>query len=236
MYVGDNLNYCGPWMTPLAGDTVNSNFSGVLVTSDFGPELDRLKRWKSLRLLSRGDTGAPTVDASVDGGATWTSCPLLETESAGSAAFRTFDLSGIASSRMVRFRVSLVRNNSATSFAELAAFSASFELVDSDDVHPDGRDKLAWTFAIAGVETVELGDGSAVAQRLGELRTQLWTWARARTELSLIDTDGETYTVKIDTMRETQPIILPPADFVDPLGLDDDSGREAFYAVTLIEV
>lgn len=235
MYVADNLNFCGAWMTPLAGDAVGSNFAGTLVTSDFGPELDRLKRWKSVRLLTRGDTGIPTVEASVDGGSSWTSCPLTDTDGAGTAAFRTYDLSAIAASRMVRLRLKLPRNNSPASFGELVAFSAAFQLVDSDAIHADGTEKVAWSFVVAGVDTVELEDGSAFPQRLGELKTQLWEWARSRELLSFIDADGSRYDVEVDSLSETQPDVLPAVAFDDPLDEGADSGREAFYALTVVE-
>ena len=237
MYVGNNANFHGPWFGAVSGDSVNSSFAGKLITSDFGPELDRLKKWKAMRLLTRGDTVDPTLEASIDGGASWTSCAQTAEVTAGGGTLRTYDLSGVAVSHAIRFRITLSRASSSTSFAELVSFSASFQLVDSDDVHPDGRDKLAWTFAVAGVETVELVDGDVLVQRLSELKAQLWTWARDRTELSLVDQDGSAYTVKIDTMRETQPVILPPVGYNDPLagGQGVVPAREAFYAVTLIE-
>lgn len=222
----------GLWAGAVSGESVSA-FTSYLETSEFGPELDRLKRWKYLRVLTRGDGAGPTVEVSTDGGSTFTGCAQTASAGTGLSVMRTYAVGDVIS-HSVRFRITLPRT-SATSYTELVAFSAAFQLVDSDDVHANGTEKLAWTFAVAGVETVELEDGTADRQRLGELNTQLWTWARSRAPLSFIAPDGERYDVILDSMRETQPIVLPPVERDDPVEWSTDTGREAFYALTLIE-
>ena len=225
------------WASVVAGDFAPTAANpGSFVSSDFGPELDRQKDWGSIRVLTRGDSNTPTVDSSIDGGANWTSCPLASSATCGQAGvLRTFTINS-ANSHAIRFRITLPRNASPTvSYAELAGFSASFKLIDSDMSNPDGSEKLAWSFAIAGVEEVELQDGTSEVQRLKEIREALWSWAQNKTVLNLIDTDGTTRSVKIDSISESQPAVMPPVNFNDETAPLDVPGREAFYALVLIE-
>jgi hypothetical protein len=227
----------GIWGSVSAGDAAPlDSATGEMVTSEFGPELDRKKKWSKLRVLTRGDSNEPQVYQTLNGGATWLACPLLTTEISGIGSLRTYSLEDRISNS-TKFAIRLPRNASPTiSFAELVSFSAAFNLVDTDDIHEDGGEKLAWQFAVAGVETVELEDGSIDTQRLGELRAQLWEWAQNRDPITFRDTDGNDYTVIIDSIRENQPVILPSVGFKSSVDVDDvDDGREAFYALTLVE-
>jgi len=227
----------GIWGSVSAGDAFPLDASsGEMVTSEFAPELDRLKKWDKFRLLTRGDSNEPVVYQSTDGGLNWLPCTQLTTEPTGVGRMRTYDLADRVS-HSTKFKILLPRYGSPTvSFAELVSFSASFTLIDTDDLHANGQEKLAWQFAVAGVETVELEDGSIDIQRLGELREQLWAWAQERDPVEFTDTDGTTHTVVIDSIRENQPVILPPVTFKSSVDVDDvDSGREAFFALTLVE-
>jgi hypothetical protein len=228
----------GIWGGAVSGDSVpDFGYSGIFISSDFSQEIDRMKSWKKVRVLTRGDSNDPVVQASVDGGQTWIACPLLDEDAAGSASFRSYDLSGVPTSRLIRFAISLPRFSSPTvGFAELVAFSASFQLVDSDNLHENGTQKLGWTFVVDGNVRRELDDGSVEEKRVDELRSLLWGWATSRQSLSFTDVDGQTYTVVIDSCDETQPFVLPPVVFDDPAGPAGDApAREAFFALTLLE-
>lgn len=235
VYVQEGPNPHGLWSAALAGEAVGDAFSGVFVASDFCEQLDRLKRWKRLRLLTRGDSLQPTLEFSADGGQTYGAIALDRAEIVGVARLSTFDLSGLSPCQQIRFRITLPRGEDATSFAELVAFTAAFTLVDSANLHADGTEKLAWSLTIAGVETVELEDGTEDVQRLAELRAQLWDWAVAHTPLSFTDADGSVYDVQVDSLRENQPAVLPPVVFDEPLSAAVAPAREAFYTVTLVE-
>lgn len=217
------------------GVNISTGSISVIETSDFAADFDRLKRWKLVRVMTRGDWAYPTVDVSIDGGDSWLSPPTLASEQSGQFRVLTLDLSGIPASRQLRCQISFLQLGVPQGFAELVGFTASFKLIDSEVLDPDAREKLGWQFTIAGVETVELGDGEADVQRLAELRAQLWTWSRDRRTISFKDTDGQRYDVEVDTLREHQPAILPPVAFDDPLALDGAEGREAFYTLTLVE-
>ena len=108
--------------------------------------------------------------------------------------------------------------------------------MSSDDINTDGSEKLAWSFSIAGTEEVELQDGTSEVQPLAELRSTLWSWAKNHTQLSFKDTDGQTYTVKVDSLNEQQPVVMPPAVFDDPSSPISPEGREAFYSLVLVQV
>lgn len=222
----------GLWATGVAGEG-NVTHTALFESSEFGPELDRMKKWKQLRVLCRGEESAPTVAISTDGGASYANVPRTADEGTGSSVMHTYDISGYTS-HSVRFKFAMVRNSFASN-TELVGFSASFQLVDSDDLHANGTEKLAWNFAVAGVETVELEDGSTTHQKLGELNAQLWAWAQARAQLKFKAPDGQEYDVIVDSLRETQPVVLPAVEREDHLTFSPDVGREAFYALTLIE-
>jgi hypothetical protein len=226
------------WGGVVEGDAAPPlSYSGEVVTSEFGPELDRLKKWEEFRLLTRGDSDVPTVEISTDGGATWTAASLSSTDVSGIGSLRTFDLGSVVS-HSVKFRIRLPRTSSpAASFAELVAFSTKFQLVDSAYLHADGTEKLAWSITILGADEVETADGGSYRQDLEAIRDQLWAWALARSELSFEDVDGSVYGVKIDSLSETEPVVLPRPDTSGgPAPSGVGAGREAFYALTLIEV
>ena len=226
------------WNTIISGDSAPLAANpGIFVSSDFAPELDRIKDWDKVRLLSRGDSQDPICYTSIDGGATWTLATQLTEESCGQSGTLTTYQINSANSHCLTLLFYFYRNSSPTvSYAEMAGFSMSFKLIDSDDVNADGTEKLAWSFAIAGVEEVELQDGTSEVQRLEEIRDQLWTWAQSKTQLSFKDVDGTTRTVKIDSISESQPAVLPPVEYNDPNSAAMQEGREAFYALVLTEV
>lgn len=226
----------GIWAGAVEGDAAPPvGYSAELVTSEFGPELDRSKKWEGFRLLTRGDSDSPTVDISVDGGTTWASCPLTTTAASGIGSIRTFDL-GNRVSHSAKFRIRLPRTSSPlASFAELVAFGAKFQLVDSDLIHADGTEKLAWTFTVACVEEVESADGGGFVQDLAALRSQLWGWALNRTTLGFSDVDRIGYSVEISTLTETQPVVLPSVLDDGGIQVKPASSREAFFALTLTE-
>ena len=226
------------WNTIIAGDSAPLAANpGIFVSSDFGPELDRIKAWDRVRVLTRGDSQDPIVYTSIDGGANWTLATQTTEDTCGQAGvLRTYTVNSV-DSHAISVLIYLYRNTSPTvSFAELAGFSASFKLIDSDDVNADGTEKLAWSFAIAGVEDIEMQDGTVETHRLEEIRDQLWSWAQNKTQLSFKDADGTTHTVKIDSISESQPAVLPPVDYDDPTSAATQEGREAFYSVVLTEV
>lgn len=211
----------GLYRVAIAGDTVAS-YEGILTTSDFLNEFALNKVWHEIVVLARYHA-ATGVDYSVDGGANWTALTGGVASTSGDLKFLTFDLSGLATSKGIRFRIHQDMGTTVNEYGELIAYTVSFTLTSSD-----GTLKHGWNLIINGAENVEARDGTNQAQDVDAMKATLWGWAEAQSSLTYTDLGGASYTVKLQDFVEQQPIIGP--------NVTGGVGPECFFAVTLLEV
>lgn len=202
-----------------------SAWNPTLVTSDFIYELAMKKRWSEIVVLTRF-APVTSIEYSVDSGENWTSVGALTTEQTNKVYYTTASLAGITPSRLIRFRIKVDDDAPSSGIIyhrELVAYTVSFSLL--------GTEKKAWTITINGshfIETLDAEFEEATTQDYtpSEVRDQLWSWDDNKTPLVFKDVNGDEYNVKIESLRETQPVIGP----------SDGDEPEAHFALTLLEV
>ncbi len=212
---GTGAPHHGLYRIAASGDTVSS-YSAKVVTSDFVAEPAVDKVWSQLVTQTR--YGSLTAEYSKDGGANWTSCGSPVTINDGDFYINTFDLSGIGATRHIRFRFTLPRGTSITTFSELIAFTCSFAFGTNG--------KKGWIISINGSEAVEGRDGSTVSQDVTLMASTIWGWLN--TKQTFVDVDGSSHTVQVQQVTEQQPLVGP--------NVTSQSRPEAFFALTLTEV
>jgi hypothetical protein len=210
----------GIYRIAIEGDTVGS-YEGRLTTSDFLSEFALEKRWHEIVVLSRYHA-VSGVDYSTDGGATWTALTGGVASTSGDLKFLTFDLEGLATSKVIRFRIHQPMGTEVDEFGELIAYTVSFTFTSAS-----GQLKHGWNLMINGAENVEARDGTTQHQDVDLMKTTLWGWAEGQKTLTYRDLGGKTYTVKMQDFVEQQPIIGP--------NVTDGDGPECYFAVTLLE-
>jgi hypothetical protein len=207
-------------------DTVNGNgFNAYVETADFTWEPGIKKRWDEFRVLTRNTANSPTapttVQASIDGGNSWTTLSTPTTVVDHQLVVASYGLAGLGPSHHIRFKITEHvdwTQGDGHTFREIVAYTFTFIALDT------GR--RAWSFVICAADEIEARDGTSDTQDVADYADQLWSWARDKTPLLLTDVDRSTAEVQIVGFREVQPIIGPNAP--------DQS--EAHFSINLIEV
>lgn len=183
-------------------------------TSDFAPEPSRQKFWNRFTTLTRGD-GAPYLDYSTDSGQSWFRLDPAEEIAVGYRVESTWDLSAIAPSRAVRFRITWAMPGTYEEVqGELIAHSLSFLV--------RGEDKKRWVFTVNASAGVGDLDDRLLEQSPSDVKTFLWALKGETSPVQFRDVDGVDYNVIVADISENHPAI-------DPDG-------EAYLPITLIEV
>lgn len=226
LYVQDpstDANYFKWYRVANQTGDLGANYSCTLTTADFGPEPSLKKRWGDLTLLTRGQTASssynPTIEYSTDAGTTWTSATVTHTTT-GEIKRSVADLSSASVSQQIRFRFTLPRVQTMTSYGEVVGFTTTFQFLDS------GR--RSWVMTINGSEEIQSSDLETFeTQDVSEIHTQLFSWVTSQTPLFFTSPHGEAYKVQLVDVSEQQPMIAEPVD---------STYREAFYQIALVEV
>lgn len=218
------------WRRPATpADPLAFGYNGTVITSAFGPEPARRKRWSEIVVLARyASCGVEwrTDAASSDTG--WRGDLPTSIRQDGDYYWTTVDLRSLPPSEQVSFKITMHRGVDVVNWSELVAFTAGFVFLDTG--------KWSWSFTVNGTERVEGPDGNGVFQDVHDIGSELRRYWRERIPLQFRDLSGDTHEVQILDFQESQPIIATPVGFTDPETLETTQAQEAFYTVTLIEV
>lgn len=211
-----------------APNEVIGSYQGRVVTSDFGPELDRDKRWAVCKVLTRYGPAklGYSIVSGLPGGDSFDDVPGT-TEQHGELYLTTFDLRHLPISSQIRFRYSLPRGIDVSSFTELIASTVAFTFLENG--------KWSWTFTVNGSYRVEGRDLVGHFQNIHDIGTELRRYWRDRVPLTFRDLDGQSYKVQITNFTESRPNITPPRRFYGGDGTSEE-GDEALYHLTLLEL
>lgn len=201
------------------GDT-SGTYTPEIITSDFSFEPAKDKCFSEMAVMTRGQD-TYRLYYSVDGGETYTQATELSSEDEGNYWVTTFDLSTMPAAKRATFKIQLQLTTS-TGFAELVAFSTSFNVLHSG--------KKAWMFTVLGAEKIEGYDGTRFSQDTADIEDSLFSWMVAGTKLVYTDLTGDNYNVRVHDVQENQLQIGPKVAFAD------GTRPEAHFTVALIEV
>ncbi len=198
------------------------DYNSVLETSDFDVQPSRLKRWSELKLRTRNQTSA-TIEYSLDSGATWMALTVTTT-SDSDVNEHSVDLSGIATSKRIRFKFTLPQGTDTSYLVlEILSFSMSFIFLDTN--------KWAWGLTIINADRIETYNDQVdwspdELYNVSELAAQVESWAGNSTALVFKDLDLTERKVQIIDIKESLPSIGPR----------HSSNVEGFFTLTLQEV
>jgi len=169
-------------------------------TSDFDIHPGRKKIWGECVVHTREI--APTLEASVDSGDTWTEiASTSESEINGHRYETVFDLSTLDSSRSLRLRFTFTHSGTAGEYpAEILSHSVSFLLRNSG--------LRQWSLTVPAVEQATTWDDTEDQDYdPEEVREQFWDWATEGTILVLQEDNGEQARVVITNLEDRRPAV-----------------------------